>query len=102
MSQSADAFAAINNLFNDTMFPEFQNNSIFISGESYGGIYVPYLAWRIHQNNLKSQFKGSTLRWYNLTGFFIGNGATNWLYDVFPSFPEVVANFQLIPPQLLA
>lgn len=26
-------------------FPEFLENKLFVSGESYGGIYVPYMAW---------------------------------------------------------
>jgi len=34
---------------------------------------------------------------YNLKGFLVGNGATNWNYDVSPSFPETVYNFNLIP-----
>ena len=31
----------------------------------------------------------------------MGNGATNWDYDVSPSFPEVVYNFNLIPESML-
>lgn len=34
-------------------FPEYQGVDLFVSGESYGGIYVPYLTWQIYQYNLK-------------------------------------------------
>lgn len=43
MSQSKDAFAALESFF--VKFPERKPNDLFISGESYGGIYVPYLSW---------------------------------------------------------
>ena len=33
----------------------------------------------------------------NLKGFIVGNGATDWNYDVSPSFPEVAKFFNLIP-----
>jgi len=32
----------------------------------------------------------------------VGNGATNWSYDVWPSFPQTLANFQIIEQGLLA
>jgi|Transcript_20013 carboxypeptidase C (cathepsin A) len=31
----------------------------------------------------------------------VGNGATNWSYDVWPSFPQTLANFQIIEQSLL-
>jgi len=31
----------------------------------------------------------------------VGNGATNWDFDVSPSFPETVYNFNLIPKPML-
>jgi carboxypeptidase C (cathepsin A) len=43
MSQSQDALIALYKFYDK--FPEYLNNSLYISGESYGGIYVPYLAW---------------------------------------------------------
>jgi len=42
-SQSKDAFAALESFY--VKFPWMIKNELFISGESYAGIYVPYLAW---------------------------------------------------------
>lgn len=36
-----------------------------------------------------------------LKGFMVGNGATNWDIDISPAYPEVVANFNIIPQSLL-
>jgi hypothetical protein len=33
----------------------------------------------------------------NLKGFIVGNGATDWTYDVQPVFPELAKYFNLIP-----
>jgi carboxypeptidase C (cathepsin A) len=43
MTSSQDAFVALQAWY--TKFPEFKVNDLYISGESYAGIYVPYLAW---------------------------------------------------------
>jgi len=42
-SVSVDAFAALEAFFE--RFPEYLDNDLYISGESYAGIYVPYLSW---------------------------------------------------------
>jgi len=31
----------------------------------------------------------------------VGNGATDWDLDISPSFPDVVYNFNIIPPRLI-
>jgi len=84
MGQANDAFTALEAFF--VKFPEMIPNDLFVSGESYAGLYVPYLSWKIYQNNLKQAFR-SELTKYNLKGFLVGNGATNWDFDVSPSFP---------------
>ena len=43
MIQSQDALKALYEWLRD--YSEFQTNDLYVSGESYGGIYVPYLAW---------------------------------------------------------
>ena len=43
MTQSEDALEALKQWY--AKFPEYKANKFFVSGESYGGIYVPYLAW---------------------------------------------------------
>ncbi len=75
-----DDIAAVENLkavvefFN--RFPKFRNNEFYISGESYAGIYLPYLASQIvDYNNENPQNK------INLKGMFVGNGVTDWKVD---------------------
>jgi carboxypeptidase C (cathepsin A) len=43
MTQSEDALEALKSWY--AKFPEYQQNQLFVSGESYAGIYVPYLTW---------------------------------------------------------
>jgi len=43
VQQSEDAMVALMAFYE--AFPEKMPNDLYISGESYAGIYVPYLAW---------------------------------------------------------
>uniref|UniRef100_A0A672G0Q1 Carboxypeptidase n=1 Tax=Salarias fasciatus TaxID=181472 RepID=A0A672G0Q1_SALFA len=49
------------------LFPEFSSNQLFLTGESYGGIYIPTLAERVMED--------STL---NLQGVAVGNGMSSY------------------------
>ncbi len=66
------------------MFPEYKNHDLYISGESYAGIYVPYLMNQIHTYN-----QGSPSFQIPLKGMMVGNGVTNWRYDTIPAFIEM-------------
>lgn len=50
-------------------FPEYQANELYISGESYGGVYVPSLANAIHWFN-----EGRLAETINFKGLAVGNG----------------------------
>ena len=43
MTVSIDALAALKSWYEK--FPNFLQNELFVSGESYAGVYVPYLTW---------------------------------------------------------
>jgi len=56
-----------------TKFPEFVGRRFFVTGESYGGIYVPMLAARI----LKGNANGEGVK-INLEGIAVGNGISSF------------------------
>ena len=69
-------------------FPEFKNNELYISGESYAGVYVPYLAYFINKHNEENADDDATFK-PNLQGFAVGNGVTNWKYDTTAAFVDM-------------
>ena len=66
------------------LYPEYKENELYLSGESYAGIYVPYLANAIHHWNQAHISDPSATR-PNLKGFMVGNGVTNWNFDTNPA-----------------
>lgn len=65
-------------------FEEFKGNDLYLSGESYGGIYVPYMAYYIDKYNTENE--NNSVFKPNLKGFAVGNGVTNWDYDTTPAY----------------
>jgi carboxypeptidase C (cathepsin A) len=60
---AADNLAALHSFYE--LFPNFKTNPFYVSGESYGGVYVPTLSQKIYQD---ATFPGK------MTGYFVGNG----------------------------
>eukprot|EP01126_Amoeba_proteus_P040174 TRINITY_DN4273_c0_g1_i4.p1 TRINITY_DN4273_c0_g1~~TRINITY_DN4273_c0_g1_i4.p1 ORF type:complete len:435 (-),score=60.36 TRINITY_DN4273_c0_g1_i4:102-1406(-) len=50
---------------------QFRKNDFYIAGESYAGMYVPWLAREVLQGNLKKSFV------INFKGVLVGNGVAN-------------------------
>jgi len=77
-------------------FPEFKKNDLYISGESYAGIYVPFTVNAIHHHNAVHT-RDPTIFKPNLKGFMVGNGCTNWKYDTDPAYLEMASYHSLYP-----
>ena len=83
----------------DTKFPEFKSNDLYLTGESYAGIYIPNLLKRIDQHNTQYKEDISVFK-PNLKGMLIINGFTNYSYDNGPARVEYAKNFFLISEEL--
>ncbi|KAF1335575.1 Serine protease family s10, partial [Globisporangium splendens] len=70
LSQAADLHEGLQQFF--VKFPHLRANDFIISGESYGGIYVPTTARQIVEGNLKGEPK------INLKKFVVGNGVNEF------------------------
>ena len=74
----------------------FQKNDVYITGESYGGHYVPAAAFAVMQNNAAG--RQPTI---NLAGVAIGNGFVA-PYEMQAGYPEIIFNAGLISLENLA
>jgi hypothetical protein len=63
-------------------FPELQKNDLYIAGESYAGIYVPRLVECIDWYIGNCTANKSCPFIPNLKGFIVGNGVTDYRYDM--------------------
>ena len=70
--QSQNTYGFMLNFFK--AYPEFAKNDFFVTGESYAGIYVPTLTYRIYEGNKAGKPR------INIKGAAIGNGC--WGDDV--------------------
>ncbi|KAF7669426.1 hypothetical protein LDENG_00186620 [Lucifuga dentata] len=61
-----DLYSALTQFFQ--MFPEYQSNEFYATGESYAGKYVPAISYYIHKSNPTAKVK------INLKGMAIGDG----------------------------
>lgn len=80
-------------------FPDLQKNDLYLSGESYAGIYVPMLAKLVDEWNTNNTGKEGVYL-PNLKGFMVGNGVTSTYYDGFPASFEMSFFFGLIDTKL--
>eukprot|EP01065_Artemidia_motanka_P012137 TRINITY_DN1663_c0_g1_i1.p1 TRINITY_DN1663_c0_g1~~TRINITY_DN1663_c0_g1_i1.p1 ORF type:complete len:501 (+),score=190.55 TRINITY_DN1663_c0_g1_i1:74-1504(+) len=70
-------------------FPDLLKVKLFVTGESYGGHYVPAMAYKIHQENLA----GGAPR-MPLAGIAVGDG---WIdpVNMVPAYPAMMYNLGL-------
>ncbi|RXG73445.1 putative serine carboxypeptidase CPVL [Armadillidium vulgare] len=61
-----DLYSALTQFYQ--LFPELDNNDLYITGESYAGKYVPAITYTIHKNN------PTAIKKMNLKGMAIGDG----------------------------
>ena len=75
-----------------TIFGDLQGHEVFITGESYAGMYIPFQAQYIVKKQAKNKLLGGIH--INLVGVAIGNGAIDPLQDL--SYSEYAYSHGLI------
>jgi len=85
-----------------SVFPEYKDVETFLSGESYAGFYIPWIAEAIVTAQMRQVLPGGsytrdiTLDHINLVGAAIGNGVMDFLHQE-PSYAEYAYTHGLIP-----
>ncbi len=59
--------------FYDSMPPQYRECDLYVTGESYGGKYIPAITEKIMEKNDKNREKGKPGRIINVKGMAIGN-----------------------------
>ncbi|KAJ7909462.1 Alpha/Beta hydrolase protein [Mycena leptocephala] len=78
-------------------FSKFKGRSFHMTGESYGGRYVPVFAAEVYDQNTKLAAAGYTP--INLTSIMIGNGITDFYHQMSSSF-DMQCTSASVPPTL--
>jgi carboxypeptidase C (cathepsin A) len=98
-SAAKDNLQAVLSLLRDK-FPILKNNSLWIVGNYYGGVQVPYLMNEL-SDWIDEAKKLDQNAWVpNLKGQIITNGFTDWKYDGLPAFFEMSYYHGLIDDEL--
>lgn len=85
-----------------TIFPEYQDIEIYLTGESYAGFYIPWIANTIiryqmkHDTFTKTYYRDISNDHINIAGVAIGNGVLDYFYQE-PSYAEYAYTHGLIP-----
>jgi hypothetical protein len=97
---ASNLFAALEGFYG--IFPELLKQELYITGESYGGHYVPGFAAYIHAHNARVAESGGMH--VPLAGMAIGDG---WIdpVNMIPAYPDMIYNFgcarTMVSPPLL-
>ncbi|KAF7367689.1 Carboxypeptidase [Mycena sanguinolenta] len=78
-------------------FSKFKGRAFHLTGESYGGRYVPVFAAEVYDQNTKLAEAGYTP--INLTSIMIGNGITDFYHQMSSSF-DMQCTSASVPPTL--
>lgn len=70
---AGDVHSFLQNFFTIFQDEELHNKQFYIMGESYAGMFVPSIAYKIHMKNQDDTATSSDIKHINLAGIAIGN-----------------------------